>query len=167
MCLHFTNALFASVERVKTNRQKNPSQKYNPKAGNCTLGIGMAKLCLPRALSYSQPCVQQGESKQRLCLCGTSCDPASPGHFMWLWQHNQSLPVPTQPQNPVPAWLPMSPPWELLEVLCTAHPGCLPQERVPVKVKDKLLSNQHFCINYWKKKIHRKFLLLCSEVKHR
>lgn len=62
--------------RKSQNKQaKKPSQKYNPKAGNCILGVGMAKLCLPRLLSYSQPCVQKGESKQRLCLCGTPRPP--------------------------------------------------------------------------------------------
>lgn len=41
-----------SFSRKSQNKQaKKPSQKYNPKAGNCILGVGMAKLSFPALCS--------------------------------------------------------------------------------------------------------------------
>lgn len=71
--------------KSQNKHAKKPSQEYSPKAGNCTLGVGMAKLCLPRFLSHPQPCVPKGESKQRLCSCGTSWDPGTENPLWVLW----------------------------------------------------------------------------------
>lgn len=148
--------------RKSQNKQaKKLSQKYNPKAGNYILEVGMAKLCLLRLLSYSQPCIQKGGSKQSPCFCGFSCDPANP---------TRACQCPHTPAgNLVPAWAAKKPIFLRSCWKCRANLVWTP--RLPSPRKGFVLKWQ---TNYFQTSIsissitkYRKFLLRSSEVKHR
>lgn len=148
--------------KSQNKQAEKPSQKYNPKAGNYILGVEMAKLCLPRLLFYSQPCVQKGEGKQRPCFCGTSCDPASPARA-WQCPH-------THPGNPVPAWAANQPIFPGSCWKCCANQlwtPRLPSPRKGFMLKGKMNFFQTSISVSTIKKFRKILLPFFSEVKHR
>lgn len=176
MYLHFTNALFASVERIQTNKQKNPSQKHNPKAWNYILEAGTAKFCVLRRLSF--PALRSDGRKQtdragRVSTALRLTLPAQPRPV--------SVYAYTQAMGQQPLQLPGSAPLRGADGRAaqtgSGHAGCLPPGKglVHAEVKDKLLLNRGSeAIKFQLSNQHRNIPALSikkiygtSEVKHR